>query len=186
MYFSEGQFIETVRRNAMNRLILDALSALELPQATLTAGCLVQTIWNIKTGKDPDWAIKDYDLFYFDDTDLSWAAEDALIQKAKAQLGDRAEKIEIRNQARVHLWYREKFGFPCPPLKRVEDGIDRYLILCTRFGISLENGSVYAPDGYDDMWNGILRLNPHNPLRDLFVQKCKDYQSRWPWLVMVD
>ncbi|MDQ1047341.1 hypothetical protein QFZ76_005577 [Streptomyces sp. V4I2] len=24
-------------------------------------------------------------------------------------------EVEIRNEARVHLWYEEKFGVPCPP-----------------------------------------------------------------------
>jgi len=23
--------------------------------------------------------------------------------------------VQIRNQARVHLWYGPKFGLPCPP-----------------------------------------------------------------------
>lgn len=26
-----------------------------------------------------------------------------------------AAEVEIRNEARVHLWYEEKFGVPCPP-----------------------------------------------------------------------
>ena len=67
---------------------------------------------------------------------------------------------------------------------RVEDGIDRYLVACTRLGIRIDNGSLYAPDGLDDMWNGILRLNPNNPQVDLFERKCRDYQARWPWLTM--
>ncbi|MFK3781464.1 nucleotidyltransferase family protein [Agrobacterium sp. NPDC089420] len=182
MSLSKQQFIDQIRRNETNRWLLEVLPDLQLPQCTLTAGCLFQTVWNLKSGNEPDWAIKDYDVFYFDANDLSWEAEDAAIQKARELLGDRADKVEIRNQARVHLWYSEKFGSACPPLTRVEDGIDRYLIACTQFGVSVGSGSVYAPVGFDDMWNGTLRINPNNPLDDLFIRKCQDYKTRWPWL----
>ena len=184
MAISELQFIEYVTRNDTNKWLLERLSGLQLPQATLTAGCLFQTVWNLKSGDEPQRAIRDYDVFYFDADDLSWEAEDAVIQQANRLLGDLADKVEIRNQARVHLWYERKFGVSCPPLMRVEDGIDRYLVACTRLGIRIDNGSLYAPDGLDDMWNGILRLNPNNPQVDLFERKCRDYQARWPWLTM--
>ncbi|MBB4228399.1 nucleotidyltransferase family protein [Rhizobium mongolense] len=108
---------------------------LGLPQGTLTAGCLFQTVWNLKSGNEPG------------------------------------------NQARVHLWYQQKFGSLCPPLTRVEDGIDRYLIACTQCGIGIRSGEVYAPDGLGDMRNGILRINPNNPQTDLFLRKCQDYKT---------
>ncbi|PKR89161.1 hypothetical protein CXZ10_10770 [Pleomorphomonas diazotrophica] len=182
MSLSEQSFAELIRQNETNRRLLEILPALELPQATLTAGCLFQTVWNLKTGNQPDWAIKDYDVFYFDPDDLTWEAEDAVIQKAKAVLGDLADRTEIRNQARVHLWYPEKFGAPCPRLTCVEDGIDRFLIACTLFGINVGTGDVYAPNGFQDMWDGILRINPNNPQSGLFRRKCEDYRARWPWL----
>ncbi len=180
--FSEQDFVERIRQNETNRRLLEILPTLGLPQGTLTAGCLFQTIWNLKAGNAPNWCIKDYDVFYFDANDLSWEAEDAVIRKARELLGDLADKVEIRNQARVHLWYQEKFGSPCPPLRRVEDGIDRFLIACTLFGVNIDTGKVYSPNGFHDMWNGILRINPNNSQPDLFVRKCADYKARWPWL----
>ncbi|MFN3717860.1 MAG: nucleotidyltransferase family protein [Rhizobium rhizophilum] len=182
MAFSEQQFLQQIKKNDINRLLLETLPDLGLAQGTLTAGCLFQTVWNLKSGNAPDWAIKDYDVFYFDASDLSWEAEDAVIRRAQDMLGDLADRVEIRNQARVHLWYPQKFGSPCPPLTRVEDGIDRYLISCTQFGVGIGTNKVYAPDGFNDMRDGILRINPNNPLMDLFLKKSQDYQSRWPWL----
>jgi hypothetical protein len=32
---------------------------------------LFQTVWNLQRGRPPGQGIKDYDLFYFDPTDLS-------------------------------------------------------------------------------------------------------------------
>ena len=43
-------------------------------------GCLVQTVWNVLTGRAVDYGINDYDVFYFD-PDTSWEAEDAVIRK---------------------------------------------------------------------------------------------------------
>ncbi|WP_259665610.1 nucleotidyltransferase family protein [Rhizobium binae] len=56
------------------------------------------------------------------------------------------------NQARVHLWYGAKFGKDFPAFKRIEDGIDHYLISCTRLGVEVSGGGLYAPDNLDDMW----------------------------------
>jgi hypothetical protein len=45
------------------------------------------------------------------------------LRNAFANLG---VTVEIRNQARVHLWYR-KHGVPYPPLDSSTQGIDRFL-----------------------------------------------------------
>jgi hypothetical protein len=60
--------------------------------------------------------IKDYDVFYFDDEDLSWEAEDTVIQRSKVLFEDLDVAIEIKNQARVHLWYEQRFGCSYPRL----------------------------------------------------------------------
>ncbi len=180
------EFVEQVKLNSTNARLLEALPELSLPQCCLVAGCLFQTIWNLKSGNDPQYAIRDYDVFYFDRDDLSWEAEDRVIQRGKTLLGPITDKVEIRNQARVHLWYHEKFNAPYPALESVEDAIDRYLVACTRVGICVENSKVYAPDGFEDMREGILRMNPLNAQRNLFDKKCRSYKSRWPWLTVAE
>lgn len=179
MTISTDDFLAQARLNPINDLLLKRLPGLSLPQCMLTAGCLFQTIWNLKSGDDPEHGIKDYDIFYFDDRDLSWEAEDEVILRTRDLLGDLASKAEVKNQARVHLWYREKFGKAYTKLRSAEDGIDRYLISCTRLGVRISDGSLYAPDGLDDMWHGILRMNPLNAQPDLFARKCREYRQRW-------
>lgn len=182
MSITAKQFVSCVRENPINDRLLSVLPSLRLPQCALTAGCLFQTLWNLKSGNDPRHGIKDYDVFYFDDSDLSWEAEDAVIRRVRDAFDDVAGNLDIKNQARVHLWYSETFGRPCPRLVDVEDGIDRYLISCTRIGLKVESGCLYAPDTLDDMWDGILRMNPLNAQPDRFIRKCQEYVSRWPWL----
>jgi hypothetical protein len=179
-------FLKSVNGNFVNAALIERLPALGLNQCYLTAGCLFQTIWNLRSGLPPHAAIKDYDVFYFDDRDLSWEAEDIVIQSARRLFEDLPISIEIRNQARVHLWYETRFGSFCPQLRSARDGIDRFLIACTRIGIDVKNHELYAPNGLQEMWEGILRINPINPQLEHFQKKADDYRSRWPWLMIMD
>jgi uncharacterized protein len=92
--------------------------------------------------------------------------------------------VEIRNQAQVHLWYEQRFGRSYPRLRSSTDGIDRYLIACTCIGIEASSGELYAPNGLEETWQGILRINPRKPQPDLFRKKVEDYRACWPWLMV--
>lgn len=168
-----------------NAEVLAVLDELRLPDCYLTAGCLFQPIWNRKTRKPDLWGVKDFDVFYFDN-DTSWEAENEIIQRAIKPLGSLAKRVEIRNQARVHLWYEQKFGSSITPLMRSTDGIDRFLISCTCIGIEVSSRELYAPNGLKELYDGELKMNPINPKPNLFQKKALDYQSRWPWLVIAD
>lgn len=67
----------------------------------------VQTVWNVVTDRPPTSGIKDYDVFYFDRSDLSWEAEDVVIKTGQKVFAGLPAEVEIRNEARVHLWYEE-------------------------------------------------------------------------------
>ena len=113
---TQDEFIATALRNRTNKVIADELFHLALPDAWLVSGCLVQTVWNVLTGRAVDYGIADYDIFYFD-RDTSWEAEDDVIRRLNAIFRKLRVKIEARNQARVHLWYPDKHGLPYPPLQ---------------------------------------------------------------------
>ena len=68
-------FVTDIAANDANRAILSRWPRLGLPHAWLVAGCLFQTVWNLKSGKPPSQGMKDCDLFYFDAADLSKAGE---------------------------------------------------------------------------------------------------------------
>src|SRR5215472_18829255 len=98
------QFTAALERNRTLTTVLDRAAATALPGWYLVAGCLYQTVWNVVTGQPPEAGILDYDLAYFDASDLSWQAEDAVTQAGRALFGDLPAPVQIRNQARVHLW----------------------------------------------------------------------------------
>lgn len=177
--------VKIAMTNPINAEICSRLPALQLRQCFLTAGCLFQSVWNHQTNLPSEWGVKDYDVFYFDD-DLSWEAENEVITSAQRLFRDLEVNIEIKNQARVHLWYHQRFGRPYPQLQSVRDGIDRYLVAGTCIGLDVETNGVYAPYGLADVADGVLRINPRNPQPDLFGLKARSYQARWPWLHIVE
>jgi uncharacterized protein len=178
-------FIARVRTNPVNAALLDRLPTLGLPDCWLVAGCLFQTIWNLQSSQPPAAQISDYDVFYYDPTDLSYEAEDGAIQRLKSAFADLDGVIELKNQARVHLWYRQRFGHAYPALQSSKDGIDRFLVACTCIAIQCTQGQpprVYASHGLDDLSAGVLRPNPLNHPNSRYLEKSLSYQSRWPWL----
>lgn len=181
---SPAAFLGLVRRNHAVAAALDRLPHLGLPQCHVTTGCLFQTVWNLRCGRPAGEGLRDIDVFTFDE-DMSWEAEDHAIRRTEHLLADLPFRVELRNQARVHLWYEAKFGTPCPALRSARDGIDRFLVACTSVGIDVATGELYAPDGLDDLEAGILRLNPRHPRPAQFRAKAADYWNRWPWLSII-
>jgi hypothetical protein len=178
------KFVSDVLRNPNNALILERWDALCLPDGWLVAGCLFQTVWNRIAGCAPEAGIKDYDIFYYDQFDLSAEAELEVQQRADELFSDLNITLELCNQARVHQWYESHFGYPYPRLVDAKEGIDRFLIPSTCVGINPRE--VYAPNGFDLLYEGVLSMNPLTPHRVLYEQKAASYQQRWPWLRRID
>ncbi len=184
---NRDEFLSAALRNPNNQVVAEELLRLELPDAWLVSGCLVQTVWNVLTNRAVDYGISDYDVFYFD-PDTSWDAEDAVIRTLAARLARLRVKVEARNQARVHLWYPEKHGLPYPPLHGSTEGIDRFLTRNTRIGIrrTLAGYDVYAPDGFDDAANLIVRPNPganFSPAN--YQKKAARWKTLWPEITVL-
>ena len=162
-------FVADILTNRHNRAILAAWDALDLPDGWLVAGCLFQTIWNLQARRTPEDGIKDYDIFYFDSTDLSVEGEARVQHRVDRLLGSLGVPIEVKNQARVHLWYEQHFGYPYPQLDSAKDGIDRFLIPATCVGVRpMDNElELYAPNGLAILYEGVMAPNPltcHLPL----------------------
>lgn len=179
--YMQEKFRSDILANYNNRMILERWNELALPDGWLVAGCLFQTVWNLKDGRAPGADIKDYDLFYFDDSDLSEEGERRVQKRVNEVLADLPVPIEVSNQARVHTWYESYFGHPYPRLQSARDGIDRFLIPATCVGATPD--AIYAPNGLQMLYEGILTMNSLTPHVELFEAKAASYRSRWPWLL---
>jgi uncharacterized protein len=169
--------------------VLSVARHLGLPDWLVFSGAVYQPVLNHLTGRPLDYGIKDYDLGYFDCSDLSYEAEDAVIRRVKAALAEPLRSIvEVRNQARVHLWFEAKFGEAYGPLSCTAEALERFASATFAVGVRLESDDrlhIEAPFGLADLFS--LRLRP-NPRRKAvgFARASADVRRRWPEVVVED
>ncbi|MGH6997102.1 MAG: nucleotidyltransferase family protein, partial [Phenylobacterium sp.] len=144
--------------------VLTTVRDLALPDWLVFSGAVYQPVLNHLTGRDPDYGIKDYDLGYFDASDTSYEAEDMVIRQVAAVFEPPfQEMVEVRNQARVHLWFEQKFGEPYEPLTSSAQALSRFTSTVFAVGVRLEADdalSIHAPFGLEDLFAMRLRPNP--------------------------
>ncbi|MBT0566363.1 nucleotidyltransferase family protein [Williamsia sp. CHRR-6] len=180
---AQQRFWAAVGTNPQIDAVCARLAELGLPDWYLTGGAVFQTVWNHLDGAPPQAGIADYDVFYFDAADLSYAAEDRVIARVQRACADLPITIEVRNQARVHLWYSEKFGIPAAVLRSTRDGIDHFVSTTCCFGIRRSahgHDEVYAPHGFDDLFAKIVRPNPVLDTRAVYEAKVARWRQQWP------
>lgn len=169
--------------------VLAGARALGLPDWMVFSGAVYQPVLNHLTGRPIDHGLKDFDLAYYDASDLSYEAEDAVIRRAASAFDvDLASMVEVRNQARVHLWFAQKFGCdePYGPLSCSAEALTRFTSASFAVGVRLEADgglTVLAPFGLADLF--ALRLRP-NPLRATkgFARTAAAVRDRWPEVVV--
>src|SRR5690348_2717549 len=169
--------------------VLSVARRLGLPDWLVFSGAVYQPVLNHLTGRPLDYGIKDYDLAYFDASDLSYEAEDAVIRRVRAAFDEPLRSIvEVRNQARVHLWFEAKFGEVYGPLSSTAEALERFASPTFAVGVRLEPDDrfhIEAPFGLADLF--ALRLRP-NPRRMTvgFARTAADVRRRWPEVVGED
>jgi hypothetical protein len=168
--------------------LLHVLRAQDLPQWRVVAGCIYQTVWNSLTSRPPRTGINDYDVSYFDGSDLSEEAETATERRVRAALPDFPAPIEVCNQARVHLWFEKHFGIAYTPLSSADEALTRYASTTHAVGVRLtpdDRLDVFAPFGLDDVFAMIVRPNYALPNKDTHEKKATRARTIWPELRII-
>jgi uncharacterized protein len=163
--------------------VLETVRAIDLPDWLVFSGAVYQRVLNHLTGRAADYGVRDYDVGYFDASDISYEAEDAVIRRAAGAFdGELRGVVEVRNQARVHVWFESHFGEAYTPLSRTAEALERFVSPMFAVGVRLDAGDrlhVAAPFGLADLF--ALRLRP-NPLRPSgnFARVAAGVAGRWP------
>jgi len=167
--------------------ILQRTPELGMPNWYLGAGGVAQTVWNVLHGYKPQQGIKDYDLVYYDARDISCEGEDEFIQKGEELFKDVSAPVEIRNQARVHLWYEKHFGNAISPYQSAEDAIRTWPTTATCIGIRYTNEKllVCAPYGLDDLFGMVVRPNKVKVRKAVYESKVDRWAKAWPKLHII-
>lgn len=180
-------FEQMIMSNPIVAAIVRRIPDLNLPDCWLTAGCLFQTVWNVLAGRDAQAGIIDYDINYFDASDQSWEAEDRAIRRSAEAFVDFDATVEVRNEARVHLWYEEKFGTACPPYRSTPHAISTFPNCSSCFGVRPGDGrlDVFAPYGFTDLFSMTTRPNPVLAPAQVYEAKTRRWQEQWPTLTVI-
>jgi uncharacterized protein len=178
-----ARLADLLGRNPVVAAVLARGPSLGLPGLYLGAGCVVQSVWNALHGYDPAYGIDDYDLVYFDASDLSAEAEASAGRAARELLADLGPvTLDVTNEARVHLWYEQEFGVPLAPYTSSEDAIASWPMTASSIGVRTEGGRlvVCAPFGLDDLFAMVVRPNKRQVPRAVYEAKCARWQQTWP------
>lgn len=183
----EARLVEIVRADAGLMHVLTTVRGLGLPDWRIFSGAVYQSVWNAVTGRPAGYGIKDYDIGYFD-PDTSWDAEDVFIKRAAAAFDEPFKsQVEVRNQARVHLWFQDRFGEPYSALTGTDEALGRFVAPAFAVGVRLEDDdriTVAAPFGLEDVFSMTLRPNPDRPLAKGWGRTVENARGRWPELTV--
>lgn len=181
--------IEIVQENAAILAVLTRAQDLQLTDYYIGAGCIAQTVWNYLSGYHLTHGINDIDFVYYHSQDPSFSAEDLIINKAKSLFADIPVHVDIKNQARVHLWYEQHFGYAIKPYRSLEEAINSWPTTATAVGLRKtgERWKVYAPYGLNDLFGKIVRANKLQITKEIYEKKIEKWASSWsdlrilPW-----
>lgn len=183
----QKHFWEFVSQSPTLTQILERSPSLQIPHWYFGAGCLAQTIWNLKTGNSPNQYINDVDWVYFDRSNLSEEAEKETEMRVRAHFFDIPLKFDVKNQARVHTWYEKKFGYKISPYQSVEAAIRTWPTTATAVAITKSTGdaSVFSPYGLEDLMSLTARANKTQITEEIYLEKVTRWKKCWSSLTVV-
>lgn len=182
-----SRLVQILRASPTLMTVLETVREVDLPDPLVFSGAVYQTVWNALTSRHADHGLKDYDVGYFD-TDTSYDAEDVVLRRVAAALPEPLrDRVEVRNQARVHLWFPQHFGSPYEPLASTGEALTRFV--CPAFAVGVRLGrdgqlDVVAPFGLDDVFAMRLRPNPLRALSRDWDTIIGSARRRWPELTV--
>jgi hypothetical protein len=177
-----------IRASPLLAAILGRWADIALPDCWLVAGALALTVWNNVFGLAVTHGISDIDLVYFMPEDLSAAAETSHSARVRDIFSDLPVWIDIKNQARVHLWYAAKFGYPIRSYVSTADAITTFPTTATAVGVqpgSEGRLAVFASYGLADLLGQVVRPNKKQITQAIYEAKVARWIGVWPALKVV-
>ena len=163
---------------------------MDAPDWVIGAGAIRDLVFEHLHGRLAP-APRDVDYAFFDPADVSAEHDEAIESKLRALCPDLP--FEARNQARVHLWYEQRFGHSIEAYRSIEQAVSTWPETATAVAVRLlpdEDIQVIAPLGLDDLFAGVLRPNAAQVTPGIFRQRLERLprlQERWPLVrVVVD
>ncbi len=162
--------------------ILETVRRCNPPEWLVGAGVIRNLVWDHLHQYQTPTPLADIDVIFFDPQDVR-PERDRMVQQ---QLAQKLPHIpwEATNQAAVHLWYEEVFGFSVPALHSSAEAVGTWPETATSVAVRLlatDEISIVAPCGLTDLFNMVLRRNPCRVTREQFVQRLHSKQILRKW-----
>lgn len=168
--------------------ILETVRACDPPDWLVGAGAIRNLVWDHLHQYQTPTPLADVDVIFFDPQHL-YPERDQMVQQ---QLAQRLPHVawEATNQAAVHLWYEEAFGFAVPALHSSEEAVGTWPETATSVAVRLlatDKLHLVAPCGLADLFNMVLRRNPCRVTQEQFAQRVHSKQilRKWPHVQVI-
>jgi len=185
---TEAHLEEIVRSTPWLMRALEAARTVDAPDWLIGSGAVRTAVWDHLHGYEKRTELADIDLVFFDPDDLSEAHEHETQSRLQSALPD--EPWDAKNQAAVHLWYPERFGYEVDPLTSSAAAVATWPETAVCVGLRLaENDRVLieAPLGLDDLLGLVHRRNPTRVSVGEYERRlaAKRITERWPRVTVV-
>ncbi|WIV12706.1 nucleotidyltransferase family protein [Proteiniborus sp. MB09-C3] len=184
----EEMLIEIIENSLHLQKIVLALYGFKAEHCYIGAGAISQTVWNILTNRPVDYGIDDIDIVYYNSQNIEEKYEKKIAEYLNQTLEEYPLWLDVKNEARVHLWYKEKFGYDIEPYKSIEEAIDTWPTTATSLGvrkISENCWEIYAPFGLKDIFEMKVVANNRQITKEIYNTKVKKWVQKWPELNIV-
>ncbi|PHV11368.1 hypothetical protein CSQ89_11380 [Chitinimonas sp. BJB300] len=162
---------------------LYAARELNLSEWCIGAGAVRNLVWDVAHGWEPlPHQHSDIDLCYFNAGDIRPERDTALQIMLQQKLP--AFKWEVVNQAGVHSWFADYFGYAIPPFTNLSAAVASWPETATAVAVWLDENDglhIIAPHGLTDLFDLWVRPSPGcNPAAYRARVEAKQYALRWP------
>ena len=163
--------------------VLAAGRACGAPDCWVGGGVLRDLVWDQLHGGFDLARVKDVDVAFYDPGDLTPEADQA-VEVALRRLAPEVP-WDAKNQASVHQWYEQRFGYAVEPLRSAADGVATWPETATAVAVRLDDNDqlqITAACGLEDLLQGVCRRNPRRVSVEWYRHRvqAKQVATRWP------
>jgi uncharacterized protein len=141
-----------------------------------------QTYFNFRHGFELHKNINDVDIAFFDTSCFSEEKEQKIEKEINLTIQHETIKADVKNQARVHLWYKENFGYEIKPYIDIFDAIDSFPTTTTTIGVRKNKHNqyfVYSSYGLDDLYGLVQKPNKKQITEEIYIKKKNKISINW-------
>ena len=183
--------ITILKKNDELMDVLNYIEKLKLPNFYIAAGSVFQTIWNYYDNNDLNYNIKDIDVIYYNSSDLSVETDIKYYNLINEYCKSKkyTYEIDVSNEARMHLWKKEKYNIDVEPYINSEDAIDKWIATVHAVGITKVDNKikVYAPYGLSDIFSKTIRPIKHKyNTKEIYDRKASSWNERFKNLNIIE